>query len=223
MSLAMLEGRACASLARAYRRVPNVPGEPPGEDRIVLGGISWEQYLAIDDERGADNSHPRFYYLDGELEIMTTSVRHATLKDWIVWLLLQYFTHHDLEIFTHGQATMQRLGSAGAEPDASWCFHQEKETPDLVLEVALTSGGLPKLLVYQRFAIPEVWFWRQGQLEIWNLQTDGSAYHGPVRVSRCLPELDVALLERCLPLPTWREAQRTFRDGLRDSRQDQPA
>ena len=57
------------------------------------------------------------------------------------------------------------LKQAGAEPDKSWCIGQEKEFPDLVLEIALTSGGINKLEIYRRFKVPEVWFWRRNKLE----------------------------------------------------------
>jgi Uma2 family endonuclease len=193
--------------------VPDGPVEPPGEDRLVLGGISWEQYLAIDEERGDDNSHPRLYYVDEQLEIMTTSLRHEQLKERIGMLLTEYVNENDLDIFPHGQATMRKLKEAGAEPDASWCFGEEKEVPDIVLEIALTSGGLSKLEIYRCLGVREVWFWRNNQMEIWNLRADGSGYEGPAHISQQLPSLNLALFERCIVLPTWREARRAFREG----------
>jgi Uma2 family endonuclease len=214
MSLAMLEGRAFEPLTRAYRRMPTVPGEPPAEDRVVLGGVSWEQYLAIDEERGPDHPQPRLYFLDDQIEIMTTSLRHEELKERIGSLVLDFVYEREIEVFPHGHATLQRLGLAGAEPDCSWCFGVQKQWPDVVLEIALTSGGLDKLEIYRRFAIPEVWFWRRDRLEIWHLRADGDAYEGPARTSQALPAFDVALLERCIALPTWREARRAYREGL---------
>ena len=210
----MLEVQFREPLARAFQKVPLGPTGEPGEDRIVVGRTSWEQYLAMDGERGADNSHPRLYYLDGELEIMTTSLQHERLKERIGMLLVEFVNENDLEIFPHGHATMQKLEEAGAEPDASWCFIDEKEFPDIALEIALTSGGLDKLEIYRRFAVREVWFWRKGALEVWNLKEDASGYAGPARASRLLPGLDFALIERCLALPTWREARRAFQAGL---------
>jgi len=60
---------------------------------------------------------------------------------------------------------MRILKEAGAESDESWCFGQQKQFPDLVLEIALSSGGLDKLEIYCRFAVSEVWLWRKGGLE----------------------------------------------------------
>lgn len=113
---------------------------------------------------------------------------------------------------------MRILKEAGAEPDESWCLNEDKEFPDIVLEIALTSGGIDKLEVYQRFAIAEVWVWRKDALEVWKLRRDASSYEGPVRKSRLLPGLDFRMVTRCLGLPSWREARRLFRQSLRKQR-----
>ena len=185
-----------------------------GEDRLVLSGISWEQYLEIDEALGHDRPTPRLYYCQGELEIMTTSFRHEKIKKWIADLLGDYLFESGIETSPHGQATMKILREAGAEPDESWCLGEDKEWPDLVLEIALTSGGINKLNIYRRFAVSEVWFWRNNAIEIWKLRGDGSAYDGPGRTSRLLPELDFATLEECLKLSSWREARKTFRSKI---------
>ncbi len=211
----MLETDMLPQLARAIQKAPRGPQEQAGEDRIVVSGISWEQYVAFEEGRGTDHSHPRLYYLDEQLEIMTTFRRHERLAKWLGDMLADYLFESDLEIFTCGQATLQKINEGGAEPDDSWCIGEEKEFPDIALEIALTSGGLNKLEIYRRFPVREVWFWRKDGLEIWNLSDDGSAYEGPARVSRLLQGLDLALIEQCLALPTWREARRAFRQALK--------
>ena len=184
------------------------------ERRVVLCGLSWERYLALDKALGDDRPGPRFYYLDGELEIMSTSEEHERIKTWLGGFMETYFDEIGIEIVTRGQATMRlAFKQAGAEPDESWCLHEEKQFPDLVLETALTSGGVRKLKLYQRFGIPEVWFWRRGGLEIHALRADGSGYE-PALTSRLLPDLDTALLSRCVAILSWREARRAFREGL---------
>ena len=104
------------------------------------------------------------------------------------------------------------LKAAGAEPDESWCIGPEKEFPDLVLEIALTSGGVNKLEIYRRFKVPEVWFWRRNQLEVFALDNSGN-YSG-AQQSRLLPGLNISLLERCVAIPSWQKARQTFRAGL---------
>ena len=187
------------------------------EGRAVFCGISWNRYLAFDKKLGDDRPGPRLYYLEGELEIMTTSNEHERVKKWLGDLMADYFLESGMEIMPRGQATMRlALKEAGAEPDESWCLREEKEFPDLVLEIALTSGGINKLEIYRRFKVPEVWFWRHNRLEIFAL--GGSGTYEPLRTSRLLPGLDVALLERCVSIDSWQLARRTFREALSKAR-----
>lgn len=200
-------------LADLLRPEPLPDGTEP-EERLIICGLSWQRYLDLDKALGDDRPGPRFYYLDGELEIMTTSNEHERIQTWIGDLLAIYFDEIADEIMPRGQATLRlALKEAGAEPDESWCLGEQKEFPNLVLEIALTSGGVSKLEVYRRFQVSEVWFWRRNVLEIFALRQDESGYdHAPK--SRLLPRLDVALLERCVRIASWREARRAFRAGL---------
>ena len=199
--------------AELLRPEPLPDGADP-EERMIICGLSWQRYLDLDKALGNDRPGPRFYYLDGDLEIMTTSNEHERIKKWFGDLLAIYFDEIDTEIMPRGQATMRlALKEAGAEPDESWCLDGEKEFPDLVLEIALTSGGVSKLEVYRRFHVPEVWFWRRNGMEIFALRPDGSSYER-VSNSRLLPHLDVALLERGVKIASWRAARRAFRAGL---------
>jgi Uma2 family endonuclease len=183
------------------------------EQRVVFCGISWDRYLSFDKKLGDDRPGPRLYYLEGELEVMTTSNEHERIKEWIGGLLEIYFDETRTEVIPRGQATMRlALKAAGAEPDKSWCVREEKEFPDLVLEIALTSGGINKLEIYRRFKVPEVWFWRRHKLEIFALNNSGK--YESSRTSRLFPGLDTALLERGVGITSWQQARRTFRAAL---------
>jgi Uma2 family endonuclease len=195
---------------------PEMPSGPQPERRIVVSTVTWEQYLGFDKKLGEDRSGPRLYYLGGELEIMTTSNEHERIKEWIGSLMDVYFEEAGVEIMHRGQATMRLVKQAGAEPDKSWCIGGERQFPDLVLEVALTSGGLNKLDVYQRFRVSEVWFWRRNKLEVFTLGRSGK--YETSRKSRLLPGLNIALLERCVGISSWQQARQTFRAGLSKSR-----
>ena len=195
-----------------FLRPEPLPGGGEPEDRRVFCGVSWERYLAFDKALGDNRPGPRFYYLDEELEIMTTSKEHERIKARLAGLIAVYCEQADIEMTPHGQATMRLAPKAvGAEPDESWCFGDEKEFPDLVLEIALTSGGVKKLDLYRRFRVPEVWIWRKGKLEVFALDKDGGEYTRIPAGSRLLSGLDTALLERCVAIASWREATRTFR------------
>ena len=190
---------------------------PQPEKRIVVSGVSWKRYLALDKKLGDDRPGPRLYYLEGEVEIMTTSNEHERIKEWIGDFVGDFLLERRIETTPRGQATMRRaLKEAGAEPDKSWCIGPEKTFPDIVLEVALTSGGLNKLEIYRRCGVSEVWLWRRGKLEVFALGR-GKKYES-LRRSRLLPGLDIALIERCVAIPSWQQARQTFRAGLSKSR-----
>ncbi len=171
---------------------PLADGVAP-EQRVVWCGIGWARHLAFDQALGDDRPDPRFYYLDGDLEIMSTSEEHERIKKLIGDCMLIYFMHIEIEAVARGQATMRISEDAAAEPDESWCLGAEKRWPDLVLEIALTSGGLPKLEIYRHFGVPEVWFWRRGRLELHVLRTDASCYDR-TEASRLLPDLPLELI-----------------------------
>ena len=214
MVASLLLGEASPPEFAALLRPEPLPDGTDPEERLILCGLSWQRYLDLDKALGDDRPGPRFYYLDGDLEIMTTSNEHERIKTWIGGFLEIYFDEIGPDIVPRGQATMRlALKQAGAEPDESWCLGEEKEFPDLVLEIALTSGGVSKLEVYRRFQVPEVWFWRRDGLEIFALDPGAAAYERVPR-SRLLPRLDVALLERCVRINSWREARQAFRAGL---------
>lgn len=199
-------------IAELLRPEPLPDGTEP-EERVIICGLSWERYLRLDKVAGDDRRGPRFYYLDGDLEIITTSKEHERIKKWIGDFLSDYFMEIGIEVFPQGQATTrQTLKKVGAEPDEAWCLHDEKEFPDLVLEIALTSGGVSKLEVYRRFEVPEVWIWRTNKLEIYAL--NGSGQYESTPSSRLLPKLDISLIERCVAIRSWSEARKEFRAGL---------
>src|SRR5205823_2941221 len=80
----------------------------------------------------------------------------------------------------------------GLEPDECYCVGTAlRESPDIALEVVLTSGGLNKLAIYEGLSVPEVWFWRNERFEIYLLADDG--YQAAAR-SRLVPGLDLEQL-----------------------------
>src|SRR6266705_2249491 len=97
------------------RPEPLPDGTKP-EERLIVCGLSWQRYLDLDKALGDDRPGPRFYYLDGDLEIMTTSNEHERIKKWIGGLLDIYFDESGAEIMPRGQATMRlAMKKSGAE------------------------------------------------------------------------------------------------------------
>src|SRR5262245_20433428 len=93
-------------VAELLRHSPFPDGTQP-EQRLILCGLSWQRYLDLDKALGDDRPGPRFYYLDGDLEIMTTSNEHERVKKWLADLLADYFFEMGPELMPRGQATMR--------------------------------------------------------------------------------------------------------------------
>lgn len=201
-------------LVDLVRPDPLPDGHDP-ETREILCGLSWARYLALDAAYGDDRSVPRLYYLDGSVEIMSTSDEHERIKRYLAAFIDDFLLDIGMEAIPRGQATMWlEMKAAGAEPDDSWCLHEAKTFPDIVLEIALTSGGLDKLEIYRRFAIPEVWIWLRDGLHLFILRAGATGYdESPA--SALLPALDPAILQRCVGIDSWQKARRTFREILR--------
>jgi Uma2 family endonuclease len=189
--------------------------ERESDDIIVLRNISWAQYLALDRARG-ESPQPRMAYLDGELELVTTSPPHEMVKKLLARMVECYAEERDLVFNGAGNMTCRkRKKQAAAEPDECYFVGERKPFPDLAIEVVWTSGGIDKLEIYRRLGVREVWFWIDEKIAIYELA--GDRYHVRTR-TQLLPSLDLADLERRVRTANvWRqtEAVRKYRRWLR--------
>ena len=180
-------------------RNPPVPSTWDSRDRdhlVLLRGITWEQYEAIDRARGADAGSPIIAYLDGELELVTTSTRHERVKKMLARLVEAYAEERGLRLDGYGMATLHaQQKRAGIEPDEWYVTKSDSETPDLAFEIVFTSGGVDKLEIYRRFQVSEVWFWIDGR--IWIYRLAGTVYE-ECAASVELPGIDLRVLERII-------------------------
>jgi hypothetical protein len=78
--------------------------------------------------------------------------------------------------------------------------------------VVWTSGGIDKREIYRRLGIGEVWFWKDGRIEVHLLR--GTGYERADR-SRLFPDLDLGLIVALFDRPTALQAVRALRDTLR--------
>ena len=200
--------------------VASVPlGEyvPTADQRVVLHGVSWAKYedqLAI---RG-DRSAPRISFLDGSMELTSPSKDHERIKSYIGMLIECFALERDLDLSPYGSWTLKEAPKqAGVEPDECYLVgsDQSRETPDLVIEVVWTSGGIDKLEAYRRLGVREVWFWKKDNIQIHVLESD--AYRA-TNASACLVGLDLPLLQSMLDQPTAMQAVRAFRAALGSAR-----
>jgi Uma2 family endonuclease len=191
------------------------------EDRdqiIVMRDVPWESYEALLDARGAA-PRPKLAYLDGELEIMTTSMRHEIGKKLLARLVEMWAIERDVSLNGAGETTFRkRAKSVGLEPDECYFVGKIKKAPDLAIEIVHASGGVDKLEIYRRLGVKEVWFWIRDR--IWIYWLSGKHYH-QASASAVLQDIDVAQLEQIVATTEddeQTEAVRAYRDALRSSR-----
>lgn len=193
------------------------PSLPSAEQRLVLEGVTWQQYEAL--VTLFMNQFPalRMTYLEGSLELMTTSPEHERLKTIIARLIEAFAEELDLDLNGYGSATFRQEAAArGLEPDECYCLGELQAVPDIALEIALTSGGIDKLKVYQGLGVKEVWFWEKQQLSLYGLTETGDTYEALER-SQLLPKLDVALLASYVESSRQTQAVKAYRLALRES------
>lgn len=194
--------------------VPVLWSELDRDQVIVLRGVSWTHYEALAAARGAPQ--PRMAYLDGALEVMTTSRRHEIWKKLIARLVEAYVDETGGPLNALGSATFRKKAKqAGVEPDECYCIGRVRGVPDLAIEIVYTSGGIDKLEVYRRLGVAEVWFWIEGRF--WIYGQVGGRFEERAR-SVALPGLDLDEVARIVISTDdseQAEAVRAFRGSLR--------
>ena len=185
---------------------------PEPEEKITLYGVTWEQYdtlvfMFMDKFPGL-----RMTYLEGTLEIMGTSSEHERLKKIIARLLEMYAVEKRITLNGYGNTTFRKEAKQrGLEPDECYCLGELADVPDIAIEIAIISGGVDKLSVYQGLGVTEVWFWQNNQFILYRLQEE--AYQQIAR-SEFLPDLDLVLLSQFVQIDNQTEAVIAYRDAL---------
>lgn len=164
--------------------------DPPGEKRIVLPDVTWQQYMTLLDEMGVQRT-TRLTYLRHKLEMMNPMPEHERCRKLIDSLLL--VLGDELRSPITAIAPVLLLSPDyhfGAEPDA--CYYVQTQppagvptkpdelaeggrpaelhlppdpVPDILVEVAITKSLLNKFPAYAQLGIPEIWYYftKQGE------------------------------------------------------------
>jgi Uma2 family endonuclease len=202
----------------ASARRPALQATQADDQLVVLDHAEWNDYERLLEIRG-ESATPRLTFIDGVLELMTPSRHHEFDKTTIGRLIEIWALEMDVALSGAGSWTIKsKLAQRGAEPDECYLLEpleDDPSRPDIAIEVVRSSGGLNKLEVYRALEVPEVWFWRDGRLDVYGL--DGDQYQALER-SRKLPSLDPALIESCMTAPTQTEAIQQLRRSLKAAR-----
>jgi len=200
-------------MAQPLPVAPPVP-ELAHDHIVVLSGVSWADYQRILEIRG-DKAVPRVTYLRGELELMSPSISHESIKSMIGCLVEAWCFEKGVDISPYGSWTHEsKQSERGVEPDECYVLGDVKEPErcDLAIEVVWTSGGVNRLDVYRKLDVREVWSWKAGAISVHELQ--GEAY-AEVAESRVLKTIDLGLLVKFIDVKPMTRAVREYRAALR--------
>lgn len=187
--------------------------QPTVPSLVTLHGISWEKFKVIEAQL-EDNREVKLTYLAGVLEIMSPiGDRHEYVKTTMGYLLEAYMRELGIRFYGRGGFTLEAPGYASGTPDESYCIGSNKEIPDIVIEIIVTSGTINRRELYKPKRIPEVWFWKSEQMRIFRLNEAGE--YEEVSRSGFFPDLDKTLLLRYIAHPDQYDAVNEFVTFLR--------
>ncbi len=189
--------------------VPTIIAKP--ENLVRLRGVNWPQFKAIEANlEGVRDA--RLFYLQGVLEIMSPiGDGHETVKSTLSLLLEAYLRYRGIRYYRRGGFTLELPGHASVIPDESYSIGVRRPFPDLVIEVIVTSGGIDRRELFRAFDIPELWFWVDGRLRVFCLQSE---VYEEIAHSRLFPDLDLTSLRKYVDHPDQYDAVREFLDEI---------
>jgi Uma2 family endonuclease len=189
------------------RRAARKAAAPVADAVLTLWDIHWDTYLQLDEQ--SQGTATRLTFFQGRLDIMTLSTDHERIKNTLHDLIVTHLFDEDIEFVSEGSATRRVSPSLGKEPDDSFIFGgKPKSSPDLVIEINLTSGGVDKLEFYASLQVPEIWIYQPSGLSAHAL--DGSAYKR-IRKSRHLPKFNLSLASELANWPLTSKAVKEYR------------
>ncbi len=165
-------------------------------ERVILHGISWETYERILAEY-EDVSNPHFAYCDGDLEIMVLSYQHERYKDELCELLVEIARVLEIDYQSAASTTFRKeKKQKGFEGDGSYYFENAEEIrrnkeidlskdppPELVVEIDITHGSLPRFPIFAGIGIKEVWRFDGDEVKFYRLENE---HYKQVSESVCL-------------------------------------
>ncbi|MHC5598744.1 MAG: Uma2 family endonuclease [Nostoc sp.] len=189
------------------------------EEKFITSGVSWQMYEALL-AKLEDNSHYRVTYLDEILEIVSPSIRHENIKKRLAILIERYLYLKRIRFNPMGSSTIKKqLKQAGVEPDECYSLYEQKNIPDLAIEVNITSGSIDKLELYRRLGVAEVWIWQFNRLRLYHLREETPSEfletygYEEIKSSELLLELNIDLLEKCIQISDEIQAIDEFERG----------
>lgn len=135
---------------------------------LILTEQSWSDYEKLSQE----NCSYLASYLSGVICIVSPSRNHERIAATIGILINAYCRKYQIPYFALGSKDIRQQFVVGKQPDVSYCFMTEKDTPDLAIEVNYTSGSINDLEKYKLLNVPEVWIWQNNSITFYRLKDD---------------------------------------------------
>lgn len=186
----------------------------PSGSQVTLTYQTWADYETLLASRRDDAAIKIRYNAHTQtISLMAPMAGHGRRIDILVDLIKALLRHQERNWDSSHPMTLKRLQEAGAEPDA--CFYIQNwqaalgkdridlavdPPPDLAIEVDLTS--FTDLDIYQILAVPEVWIYRQQQLSVYVLTSEG---YEDSDTSPTFPTVDVKAILPVYVERAWQE------------------
>lgn len=182
---------------------------PQDPARIVLDGVSWDQYVQVSDALTPQHGL-RLTYDGRRLEFMTLSYLHEHFGHLLGRIIEMLAFELGIELEGGGSTTFRHEDvERGLEADECyWVAHAAEmidvrewdpeihPPPDLAVEIDITSSSLNRREIYARLRVPELWRFDGQSLQAFRLAETGE--YVPIEMSLAFPFLRVSDLEAFL-------------------------
>ncbi len=163
-----------------------------GGVRTIQRGKTWAQFEHL--QQGFENTRGvKLFYYYGTIEILMPSAADELFKKIIAILIEVFLLDRKIEFEPTGSMTQKREGAAVAEADESYDIQGSK----LCVEVNFTNGDESKLECYRALGVDEVWFWEDGVLAVYHLQSDGYQKVNRSQIA-ALAAIDLEIMAECI-------------------------
>jgi Uma2 family endonuclease len=148
-----------------------LPRAEPDVERMVIEGVSWDAYVALNDSIG-ERKNPRMIYCEGRLTLVTKSRKHEWYGERLSQMVVSLADGFNIAWEDAASTTYRRRKKkSGAEGDKTFYFAAHAELmkgpldvnlelqppPDLAIEVEVSHSADEAMRVWGRLRVPEVW------------------------------------------------------------------
>ncbi len=180
------------------------------EMRRVLHGVPPKAYREF--LEALPEHHLRHTYDGWTLEMMTPRMDHEWPSELIGGMLRALTLALDIPIKSVGSTTLRAAkGDRGLQPDKSFYIGEDSQSrvgevyrpgkdppPDLVIEVDVTNTSVPRLPIFARIGVPEIWRYVNDEVRFYRLTRQRK--YEPIQHSIALPFLTPDDVTRCVNL-----------------------